>query len=163
MFVEDLLVVFGCFLFCVERSKVARGLYYVVREPLVPVSGEECVSKVIWLLFAGGAVTKVGGRTALQKRKQEREFNPTRGYPGERGHPIGNREQFRLRYFRDSICIISEFLTALLLWFRLHYFCGFGCNISVVSAAIFLWLRLRYFCGFGCDSSVVSAAIFLWI
>jgi len=83
MFVEDLLVVFGCFLFCVERSKVARGLYYVVREPLVPASGEECVSKVIWLLFTGGAVTKVGGRTALQKRKQEREFNPTRGYPGE--------------------------------------------------------------------------------
>ena len=47
MFVEDLLVVFGCFLFCVERSKVARGLYYVAREPLVPDSGEECVSKVI--------------------------------------------------------------------------------------------------------------------
>ena len=83
MFVEDLLVVLGCFLFCVERSKVARGLYHVVREPLVLALGEECVSKVIRPLIAGGAATKDGGRTTLQKREQKREFDSTRGYPGE--------------------------------------------------------------------------------
>ena len=83
MSVEGSLVVLICFVFCVERSKVARGLYHVVRELLVPASGEECVSKVICLMYAGGAAAKDGGRTAPQKKKRKREFNPTRGYPGE--------------------------------------------------------------------------------
>ena len=85
MSIEELLVILGCFLCCVERWKEIRGLYHAVREPLVQFSEEQCVSKVIVaVLIAGGAATCIDrGRTALQQRRQKREFNSTKGFPGE--------------------------------------------------------------------------------
>ena len=85
MRVEELLLVLCCLVCCVERSKVTRRLYQAVRGPLVPSTGEECVSKEIVVVFiVGGAATGTNrGRTALQQRKQKREYDPTRGCPGE--------------------------------------------------------------------------------
>ena len=82
---EDLLVILNCCLFYVERSKASRSLYQVVVEPLVPASGEECVSKVISVMRAAGSAEAImkGGRSTPKKRQQKREFDPTRGYPGE--------------------------------------------------------------------------------
>ena len=86
MSIDELLVVLGCFLCCVERLKEIRELYHAVREPLVPLLEERCVSKeIVTTLVAGGKVTCVDrGRTALhQQRGQKREFDPTKGFPGE--------------------------------------------------------------------------------
>ena len=76
---------FGPLICCVERWKEFRRLYHAVREPLVPSSGEQCVSKVIVkvLVVGGKAACTDRGRTALQQKRQKREFNPTKGFPGE--------------------------------------------------------------------------------
>ena len=83
MRVEELAVVLGCLICCVERSKVTWRLYHAVREPLVPSSGEECVAKVIVVVkIAGGAAFGANrGRTTLQQKKKA--FDPTKGYPGD--------------------------------------------------------------------------------
>ena len=68
------------------RWKESRELYYAVVEPLIQFSGERYVSKVIVaVLVAGGkaACTNRGRTASLQQRKQKREFNPTKGFPGE--------------------------------------------------------------------------------
>ena len=86
MRIDELLAVLGCFLCCVERWKEFRELYHAVVEPLVQFSEERCVSKVIVaVLVAGGKAACIErGRTALQQQRgQKREFNPTKGFPGE--------------------------------------------------------------------------------
>ena len=86
MNIDELLVVLGCLLCWVERWKETRGLYYAVAGPLVPFSGERCVSKVIVaVLVAGGKVTCTdrGRAASQQQRGQKREFDPTKGFPGE--------------------------------------------------------------------------------
>ena len=54
-------------------------------EPLLSSPGEECVSKVIpfGCVVGGKAAFSEGGSTILQRIKQEREFDATRGFPGE--------------------------------------------------------------------------------
>ena len=54
-------------------------------EPLLPSSGEECVSKVIPFEYVvgGKAALSTGGSATLQRKKQEREFDPTRGFAGQ--------------------------------------------------------------------------------
>ena len=86
MFFEDSMVALGCFLFCVERSKVFLILYHVVAGPLVPDWDEECSSNeilVVWV--AGGAAANTnGGRDTLQKRMQlTGAYDATMGFPGE--------------------------------------------------------------------------------
>ena len=85
MRIDELLVVLGCLICWVERWKEFRRLYHAVREPLVPSPGEQCVSKVIVaVLVVGGKTACIDrGRTALQQKRQKREFNPTKGFPGE--------------------------------------------------------------------------------
>ena len=85
MSIEELLVVLGCLICCVERWKEARGLYHAVREPLVPSTEEQREPRVIVVVFfVGGATVYTNrGRTALQQKRQNREFNPTKGFPGE--------------------------------------------------------------------------------
>ena len=87
MCVEDPVVVLGCLLFYVERSKVAPVLYYAVVGPLVPDWGEEGVSNEFLVVrVAGGAATNTnGGRATLQKRRRLKEgtCDPTIGFPGE--------------------------------------------------------------------------------
>ena len=85
MSIDDLLVVLICWLGCVARPKETWTLPHVVVGPLLLGPGEGCVSKVILVVWtAGGAAlqTKEGSAT-LQNKKQKREFDPTRGFPGE--------------------------------------------------------------------------------
>ena len=85
--VEDLLVFLGICLFWVARLKesLTLYLYHVVREPLVPSWGEKCVAKVFSIVWAsdGKGVYTRGGRATLQKRQVSRDFDCTKGYPGE--------------------------------------------------------------------------------
>ena len=69
MFIDDLLVVLGCLLSWVARSKESRCLYHAVVEPLVLASGEECVAKVSLLRHAVSGVTACtkSGITTLQE------------------------------------------------------------------------------------------------
>ena len=85
MLIEDLLVIFICRLFSVVRSRETLEWSQGVGGPLTTFWGEEWGAKEIHILFvAGRAVIKgKGGRTILEKRRQSREFNPTKGYPGE--------------------------------------------------------------------------------
>ena len=80
---EDFMVFFvACLQFLVERSKVVVSACQVVVGPLAPGRDDECVSKVISVLFFGGGAPDctMGGRTTLRKR---RLFDCTMGYPGE--------------------------------------------------------------------------------
>lgn len=85
MRIEELLVVLGCLVCCVERWKEIQRLCQAVREPLAPSVEEQCVSKVIVVvLVVGGKAARIDrGRTALQQKRQKREYNPTKGFPGE--------------------------------------------------------------------------------
>ena len=82
---EGLLVVLGFVLFCVERSQECRVLCQAVVEPLTPSPAEECVVKVILLVwFAGGAASYMNeGSTILRKSSKKRDFDPTKGYAGQ--------------------------------------------------------------------------------
>ena len=83
---EDFVVFFvGCLQFLVERSKVVVCACQVVVGPLTRRCDDECVSKVISVLFFGGGAPActMGGRTTLRKR---RLFDCTMGYPGEDVH-----------------------------------------------------------------------------
>jgi len=79
------MVVLSCLLFWVARSKESQILYQAVVEPLVPDLGEECVTKVISVVCVnGGAMTNTNrGSNTPQKMRQNRDFDPTKGYPGE--------------------------------------------------------------------------------
>lgn len=82
MCIAELLVVLSCNFLCVERSKVFETLYQAVRGPLVPGREEECV--LVFLCFVAGGAASVEGRRATQRRElQKREFDATRGFPGE--------------------------------------------------------------------------------
>lgn len=82
MCIAELLVVLGCNFLCVERSKVVKALYHAVRGPLVPGQEEECV--VVFLCFIAGGAALSGERMTTQHRElQQREFDSTRGFPGE--------------------------------------------------------------------------------
>ena len=81
----DLLVVICFLLFTVAKLKESLGLPHVVRVPLWRLGGERIVSKEIARMYvAGGAAAEPWrGRTVLVKSRKHREFNPTRGYPGQ--------------------------------------------------------------------------------
>ena len=85
MFFEGFLVILNWCLFWVERLKESLARCQVVVEPLTQCRGEECASKVILFVWVvGGAASNThGGRATLQKRLQQREFDFTKGYPGE--------------------------------------------------------------------------------
>ena len=46
---------------------------------------DRCASNEIWTILAVGGATAVekGGRAALGKTQEKREYDPTKGYPGE--------------------------------------------------------------------------------
>ena len=83
--VEDLLVFLDICLFVVERLKESPTLYHVVGEPLVPSWGEKCVAKVFFVVWASGGAEEhtCGGRATLQKSQVSRDFDCTKGFPGE--------------------------------------------------------------------------------
>ena len=85
MSIDDLLVFLICWLGCVARPKETWTSLHVVVGPLLLGLGEGCVSKVILVVWAaGGAAPSTMERSAtLQNKRQKREFDPTRGFPGE--------------------------------------------------------------------------------
>ena len=86
--IDDLLVILSCWLGCVVRPKETWTLLHVVVGPLLLGLGEGCVSKVTSVVWAVGGktfCTKEGSAT-LQNKRQKREFDSTRGFPGEDIH-----------------------------------------------------------------------------
>jgi len=87
MHCDDLLVVSACLIFLlVERSKETLVVLYGVRVPLWHNGGEECVSNEVFAVFYrwGSSGFQWGGRAIRKETKQEsREFDSTRGFPGE--------------------------------------------------------------------------------
>ena len=84
MFFEDFLGFLFCLLLRVGISKEARTLYQAMGGPLVPSSGEEWVSKVIFkcrMLVA--RQTSPRGRTTPH---ESRLFDNTKGFPGQDIH-----------------------------------------------------------------------------
>jgi len=87
---EGFLVDLICLLFAIVISKESLKKLHGVRVPLLRFWGEERVSKESSMVYVVGGATAVfprEGRTACAKRRQEgrREFNSTKGYPGEDG------------------------------------------------------------------------------
>ena len=86
---EDFLVVLTCLLFAVGRSKESLRKLHGMGVPLLRSWGEERVSKESSVFYVVGAAMTIfprEGRTALAKRKQgDRDFDSTKGYPGEDG------------------------------------------------------------------------------
>ena len=85
MFVEGFLVVLTIFQFSVARSNKGLARHHGVGVPLRLSWGEEWGAKETLFLFVVGAAaaSDTGGRTILEKRRMAREFNPTKGFPGE--------------------------------------------------------------------------------
>ena len=87
---EGFLVDLTCLLFAIVISKESLVKQHGVRVPLLQFWGEERVSKesfAFYVIGAAAAVFSRRGRTAYAKRRQEkyREFDSTKGYPGEDG------------------------------------------------------------------------------
>lgn len=84
---EGRLVVLMCLFSFVVRSKESWVLQQGMGGPLLQLLGEECVAKVFSaFIVAGGAAASFprGGRaTRNANRHQSRDFDATRGYPGE--------------------------------------------------------------------------------
>ena len=84
---EGFLVVLKCLQFFAVRSTESLAVQYGVVVPLLYFWGEECVSKEFSVFtIAGGAAMGFprGGRTTRKEsRYQFRNFDSTRGYPGE--------------------------------------------------------------------------------
>ena len=80
------LVVFCFCLFPVERLKEFLRLQHGMGGSLLWIWEDRCASNEIWTILAvgGAAAAEKGGRAStLGKRQKKREFNPTKGYPGE--------------------------------------------------------------------------------
>ena len=84
---EGLLIVLKCLQFFAVRSTEFLEMRHGVVVPLSCFREEECVSKEFSVFaVAGGAVAAFlwGGRTTRKESKyQARNFDSTRGYPGE--------------------------------------------------------------------------------
>ena len=86
---DDFLVVLICLLFVFVRLTESLRMLHGVRVPLLRSWGEERVAKESPVFYVVGAAITVfsrEGRTAYTKRRQEdREFDSTKGFPGEDG------------------------------------------------------------------------------
>lgn len=85
MNIEDSLVILGFLLLAVARSNEFLGLTHAVRVSLCSFWEEERASKESARMYMAGraAVEPCSGRAVLAKNRKLREFNPTRGYPGQ--------------------------------------------------------------------------------
>ena len=84
MDVGCLLVGLNCLLFSVVRSRETLVFLYAVVVPLGGYKGEECVAKEFPKITTGEMVVIYwGGRAILEKMRQNRDFNPTLGFPGQ--------------------------------------------------------------------------------
>jgi len=87
MRLEDSFVVLSFCLFAVERLNEILGLQQGMGVPLLWAWDEGCSSNEILVVIVVGraATAKLGGRDILAKRWKSREFDATKGYPGEDG------------------------------------------------------------------------------
>ena len=86
MDVEGFLVGLNCLVFLVERLKESLTSLHAVGVPLGRSWGEKCVSNESFGSTAGGVgVLTRGGRTTHKEKRQTRDFDSTKGYPGEDG------------------------------------------------------------------------------
>ena len=90
---ESFLVVLTCLLFAIVRSKESPRTLHGMGVPLLRSWGEERASKEFPVFYVVGAATTVSqeGRTAYAKRRQgDRDFDSTKGYPGEDGFEMSH-------------------------------------------------------------------------
>ena len=90
---EGVLVVLTCLLFAIVRSKESPRTLHGMGVPLLRSWGEERVSKEFPVFYVVGAATTVSqeGRTTYAKRRQgDRDFDSTKGYPGEDGFEMSH-------------------------------------------------------------------------
>ena len=82
---EEFLVVLNCCLFSVERLKESLVLKNGMGVPLFQNRAEGWMQKEILVEYVAGQSTKetLGGRSILEKRRQNWEFDSTKGFPGE--------------------------------------------------------------------------------
>ena len=83
---DDSLVVLGCALLAVGRSKETLVWLHAVVVPLLLSEGDECVSKEFaefWVVGAAAALIQQGRTIPARNVRPSREFNPTRGFPGQ--------------------------------------------------------------------------------
>ena len=83
---EDFLVAFFCLLFTLERTKETLSALHDVGGPLLNGWGEVCAVKANCVFESVGehGLFLRGGRVHFVKISQNnREFDATRGYPGE--------------------------------------------------------------------------------
>ena len=84
----DFLLVLNFCLFPVERLKESLLSQYGMGGPLLRERVEGWCSKefqTILVVVVRAAAVKSGGRLILGKRRKQREFDATKGYPGEDG------------------------------------------------------------------------------
>ena len=84
---DDVLVAFCCLLFTIARSKKTPDIQHDVGGPLLCGWGEECAAKsycVFELMGEHRQYFRRGGRaTSVKSLQLIRDFDSTRGYPGE--------------------------------------------------------------------------------
>ena len=73
-FVEDLVVIFVLFEFCVSRPKEFQHNFQVVVEPLACKLDEGCVTKVISLMFVDGGAPSDAGRGRTTRRNRHKQI-----------------------------------------------------------------------------------------
>ena len=86
---EDLLVLFIClFLFAVERPNETSTISHGMGGPLRDYWGEGCVAKESFVFVLSGErqdLLRSGRATCKRNGGDNREFDSTKGYPGEDG------------------------------------------------------------------------------
>ena len=82
---EEFLMVSNYCLFSVERLKKGLWSQHGVRVPLLWKQGEGRDAKSILVEYVVGAAAEepLEGRPALEKRQLSRDFDATKGFPGE--------------------------------------------------------------------------------
>ena len=85
MLIEEFCVFFVCSIFCSLRSNEVQELLWGMGGSTQWGRDEEGVVKetLFWVVDMGGLLLNMGGRTSLQKKGQNRDYDDTMGYPGE--------------------------------------------------------------------------------
>ena len=133
---DDSLVVLGCALLAVGRSKETLVWLHAVVVPLLSREGDECVSKEfadVCVVGAAATLFRQGRAIPARNVRLSREFDPTRGFPGQ-----------------DILSCLSDFNTrpsrqdaAHLVFFNLLFF------------GVFSWMVLWRYSVFGCALSLL--------
>ena len=86
---EGFLVVLTILFFSVARPNEGLVLWHGMGVPLLLNWGEGWVVKenLVHLIIGGATMRKPGGSPILEKRRVNREFDATKGFPGEDGLP----------------------------------------------------------------------------